>query len=132
MWEAQFAARESFVYAVLELADGRLVGGAGLYPRVGPGSLEIGYWIRSDQAGCGYATEASRALTREGFRVRSVERIQMHCDPANLRSIRIPLKLGYRLVERRRAGRSTGEERGNLDVYEMTAADHHRGHTGRG
>ena len=30
--------------------------------RVGPVAIEIGYWIRSDHAGRGYATEAAAIL----------------------------------------------------------------------
>ena len=44
-------------------AAGEIVGGVGLHDRRGPGILEIGYWVRSDRTGRGYATAAARVLT---------------------------------------------------------------------
>lgn len=67
--------------------------------RVGPGGLEIGYWIRTSVAGRGYATEAAAAVTRTAFKVPWVEFVEIRCDPNNLRSARIPARLGYTLVE---------------------------------
>ena len=81
-------------------AGGALVGGFGLHDRRGPGILEMGYWVRSDRAGRGYATAAARALTGAAFeRASDVDRIEIRCDPANLASGAIPRKLGYRLVD---------------------------------
>ena len=78
--------------------DGELVGGLGLHRRRGPGILEIGYWVRSDRTGRGYATAAARALTDTGFGCfADVDRIEIRCDPANVASQAIPPKLGYRL-----------------------------------
>lgn len=79
-------------------ADDEVVGGFGLHDRRGPGILEIGYWVRSDRTGRGYATAAARALTEIAFACfPDVHRIEIHCDPANLGSAAIPPKLGYRL-----------------------------------
>lgn len=79
-------------------AGGEVVGGFGLHDRRGPGILEMGYWIRSDRTGRGYATAAAGALTTFAFdRFRLVHRIEIRCDPANLASAAIPPKLGYRL-----------------------------------
>ena len=75
-----------------------VVGGFGLHDRRGPGILEIGYWIRSDRTGRGYATAAARALTGVAFDCFPlIGRIEIRCDPANLASAAIPPKLGYRL-----------------------------------
>ncbi len=79
-------------------ADDEVVGGFGLHDRRGPGILEIGYWVRSDRTGRGYATAAARALTEIGFACfADVHRIEIRCDPANVASAAIPPKLGYRL-----------------------------------
>jgi RimJ/RimL family protein N-acetyltransferase len=66
-----------------------------LHTRAGEGAFEIGYWIRSSRAGQGLATGVTAALTRVGFEVCEVDRIEIHCEPANERSMRIPRKLGY-------------------------------------
>jgi RimJ/RimL family protein N-acetyltransferase len=98
-----------------------VVGGSGLHARIVEGGLELGYWIRVSQTRRGYATEVARALTTAGFEVPGVVRVEVHCDPRNLFSRRIPERLGYRLVETRRADRLTpaGEPR-DTAVFEMT------------
>ena len=79
-------------------AGGEVVGAFGLHGRRGPGILEIGYWVRSDRTGRGYATAAAGALTDVSLdRFPLVHRIEIRCDPANLASAAIPPKLGYRL-----------------------------------
>ena len=40
-------------------------------------------------------TEAVGALTRVGFEIDRLERIEIHCDPENARSAAIPRRLGY-------------------------------------
>jgi len=79
-------------------ADGEVVGALGLHDRQGPGTLEIGYWVRSDRTGRGYATAAARALTEVGFACfPDVDRMMIRCHPDNRASAAIPPKLGYRL-----------------------------------
>jgi len=79
-------------------ADGEVVGALGLHDRQGPGSLEIGYWVRSDRTGRGYATAAVRALTEIGFACfPDVDRMEIRCHPDNAASAAIPPKLGYSL-----------------------------------
>ena len=53
---------ETFGFGLFD-AGGEVVGGFGLHGRQGPGILEIGYWVRSDRTGRGYATAGARALT---------------------------------------------------------------------
>ncbi len=76
---------------------GTLLGFCGLHDRVGPGGLEIGYWVRSDHTGRGLATAAASALTSSALGLQGVSRVEIHCDAANLGSAAIPNKLGYRL-----------------------------------
>jgi RimJ/RimL family protein N-acetyltransferase len=91
----QFDADENYVYGVFDRDETRVVGGSGFHPRGGPSSLEIGYWLRADSIGMGYATEVAGVLTRVGFEVCGVERMDIQIDPANVRSRRVPEKLGY-------------------------------------
>ena len=87
---------ESFGYGLI--AAGEAVGGFGLHGRRGPGILEIGYWVRSDCTGRGYATAAAGALTDTVFEhFAGVDRVEIRCDPANRASARVAEKLGYRL-----------------------------------
>ena len=88
---------------LMRTADGAVVGGCGLHRRVGPGGIEIGYWVHVDHTGRGYATAAARALTEAGLALPDIGRVEIRCDVANVRSQAVPMRLGYRLdrIERR-------------------------------
>jgi RimJ/RimL family protein N-acetyltransferase len=94
-WRAYFDNDEDFIYGVFSRDETRVLGGCGLHTRSGEGSREIGYWIRASHARQGLATEVSAALTRVGFEIDKVGRIEIHCDPANVASAGVPKKLGY-------------------------------------
>jgi len=80
------------------LANGALVGALGLHRRVGPGALEIGYWVHVDHTRRGIATASARALTDIGFALPGTRRMEIHCDAANRASAAVPARLGYRMV----------------------------------
>jgi RimJ/RimL family protein N-acetyltransferase len=82
-------------YGVFDSSDSIVVGGTGLHDRVGEGAREIGYWIDHRHGGQGYATEVAGALTKVGFEIMGLERIEIRCDPDNLPSARVAEKLGY-------------------------------------
>jgi RimJ/RimL family protein N-acetyltransferase len=94
-FRGQFDLGQDFVYGVFAADESEVVGGTGLHSRVGEGAFEIGYWIRASRAGEGLATEVTAALTRVAFEVCEVDRVEIHCEPGNERSMRIPPKLGY-------------------------------------
>ncbi len=110
---------------MFDAAEAELLGGVGLYRRVGPGALEIGYWVRSDRTGRGIATEAARALTGAAFATAGVDRVEVHCDPRNAASAAVPGKLGYRHRETREGDARTpdGEPRATM-IWELSAAEH--------
>jgi ribosomal-protein-serine acetyltransferase len=91
---------ETFAFGLFD-AGGEVVGGFGLHGRQGPGILEIGYWVRSDRTGHGYATAAARALTDVAFDCfPGVFRVEIRCDPVNVASAAVAAKLGFRLLAR--------------------------------
>ena len=94
-FRANFDLSKNYVYAVFDPIETELVGGAGLHPRVGLDAFEIGYWINVNHINKGYATEISAALTKVAFEIELVNRVEIHCDPNNIRSAVIPKKLGY-------------------------------------
>ncbi len=105
-------------------ASGELVGGFGLHDRRGPGILEIGYWVRSDRTGRGYATAAAGALTRIAFECFPlIHRIEIRCDPANLASAAIPPKLGYRLERTDAVEVEAEDQTGKQQVWVLDRAD---------
>ncbi len=94
-WRAQFDAGEDFVFGMFDPDEKTVLGGIGLHRRIGAGAAEIGYWVHVDHVNQGYATEAAAALTRVGFQVERLVRIEIHTDPHNVRSAAIPRKLGF-------------------------------------
>jgi RimJ/RimL family protein N-acetyltransferase len=95
---AKWLTGEAFNYAILESdGAGTQIGAISLMDRVGPGGLEIGYWLRTDATGRGVMTRAVARLTEIGLGLPGIERIEIHCDEANVRSAAVPERLGYRL-----------------------------------
>lgn len=87
--------RRDFGYTVLDDAAGAVIGGAGLHNRLGPGGLEIGYWMHVAHTGRGLATQVAGALTQAAFELDGIERVEIHCAEQNHRSARVPAKLGF-------------------------------------
>ena len=60
------------------------------------GHAELGYWLRSDLCGGGLMTEAASAVVEYGFAVLGLHRIELRAAPANVGSVRVAEKLGFR------------------------------------
>jgi RimJ/RimL family protein N-acetyltransferase len=86
-----------FNYGIFDAADGTVLGSIGIHDRLGPGALEIGYWCHAHHTGKGVITRAARELTRIVLGLDGIERVEIHCDQANVRSAAVPKRLGYRL-----------------------------------
>ncbi|UIE40156.1 GNAT family N-acetyltransferase [Leptodesmis sichuanensis] len=94
-FRAEFDQDEHFAYGIFNQDESLVIGGTGLIPRVGKDAIEIGYWIHVDYVNQGYATEVSAALTKVAFAVMGLKRVEIHCDPRNVRSMAVPKKLGF-------------------------------------
>ena len=83
-------------------------------------SVEIGYWLRSEYQGRGLMTAAVEALCRTAFGQMGMENVEIKCAAGNLRSNRIPLRLGFRLdrIEVRGEQLADGEFT-DLNVYRL-------------
>ena len=92
---AQFDLGQDFTYGIFNRDESLVLGSTGLHTRLGAPAREIGYWIHVAHIGKGYATETSAALTKVAFEIEGMDRVEIHCDPANLGSAAIPPKLGY-------------------------------------
>ena len=94
----RFLAREDLAYAVLEQSSGETVGGAGLHRlNWGVPCMEIGYWIRSDRTGQGFAAEAAGAMSRLALLELGAQRVEIRIYSGNAGSRRVAEKLGYEL-----------------------------------
>jgi RimJ/RimL family protein N-acetyltransferase len=88
-----------YAFAVFD-ADGRLAGQVTLTPHGITG--EIGYWIAADRVGRGLATAAVLLLIAWAHEQHpELERLQLHCDVANVASARVAAKAGFRHVDTR-------------------------------
>jgi RimJ/RimL family protein N-acetyltransferase len=120
-FRAQFDADENWIMGIWARDESRLLGGTGLHPRGGEGSLEIGYWVAADAIGQGIATEVTAVLTRVGFELVGLDRVDLQIEPTNERSANIARKLGFthEATLRRRLPRREGEPRADSMVFTL-------------
>lgn len=90
----KMAAEDVNTFAIIERATGEVIGVAGLNANP-DGSYELHYWIRSDRAGRGLATEASRALLDWARRSLGATRFDLWAGRDNAASRRVAEKLGF-------------------------------------
>jgi RimJ/RimL family protein N-acetyltransferase len=83
---------------ILETHDGEFVGDCGLtWQRVGGAArLEVGYHVRRDRQGLGYATEAAAACRDFARDVLGASELVAIVHPENIASRRVAEKLGMR------------------------------------
>jgi RimJ/RimL family protein N-acetyltransferase len=121
-FRSSFDLGTEFVYAIFARDESRVVGGSGLHPRAGDGSLEIGYWLRVSETGKGYMAEAVSALTQAAFTWCGVERVEIRIDPTNEASLKVARRLGYieeGVLRRRRDRPTDGAAKGDVVVYSL-------------
>ena len=131
-FRGQFDLDQDYVYGIFNLDETRVLGGTGLHTRLGEEAREIGYWIHVDYINRGLVTESTAALTKVAFEVDGVRRVEIHCDPENIRSAAIPKKLGFtheatlrqRLVD-------GGEEPRDTMIWTLFADDYPGSYTAR-
>lgn len=102
---SDFAAGVEWVYGMFSPDGSEVYGGCGLYPRVGPRAVELGYWLAVGHTGRGLATRGAQSLTELALADPGIDRVEIHCDRRNVASARIPERLGYQLAQS--AGEST-------------------------
>ena len=94
-WRRAWEEEQAYYFAVEETATGAFLGSCGLsallraHRRAG-----LGYWIRSDRTGQGFATDAARIVMQLGFEDLGLKRIQVECAIDNIASRRVAEKLG--------------------------------------
>jgi len=93
---ARWLLREDLPVAIVERATGRIVGGSGIHrPDWHYRLFEIGYWLREDAEGHGYASEAVQLLTRLAFDDLDANRVELRIDTTNIQSLRLAERLGF-------------------------------------
>ncbi len=90
-------AGEWFQYAMVLRSTGELIGDcAAGTDQQDPRQAEIGFTVRPEYQGRGYATEGTRTLLRYLFGARGKHRVAARCDPRNTASARVLERLGMR------------------------------------
>lgn len=95
----EFEARVFLHFGVFEKGSGDLLGCASLHTigwNVPKG--RIGYWMRPDKSGKGYATEIANALTRYAFEFCKFERLEIRAEVNNPASGKVADKLNYKYL----------------------------------
>ena len=87
-------------WAAIEKSTGQFLGWFHFRPGEGAGPLEpeLGYRLRRETWGKGYATEGSRALIDKGFAEFGVERVNASTMAVNIGSRRVMEKAGLRFA----------------------------------
>jgi RimJ/RimL family protein N-acetyltransferase len=94
-----FASGERWTYGIFNVGETEVIGGCGLYPRVGPRAVEIGYWVAASHTRRGIARNATAELTRLAFASPQIDRIDVRCEARNEVSARVASGLGYRMID---------------------------------
>lgn len=121
--DADFEAATGFEYVLRERATDQVVGEAGGEVR-SHDVVELGYWVRSDRTGRGYARAAALALTSAVFEaLPKVERVELRMDNGNVASRTVAERLGFQHVgDERFAGERLPGQTGAGRVYAMDRA----------
>ncbi|HVM34367.1 MAG TPA: GNAT family protein [Actinomycetota bacterium] len=83
----------------------------------------LGYWVRSDVAGQGYATEGGAAAVEHAFSVMGLHRLVLLAGVGNHGSNRVAQKLGFRLEGVARDGSSGAFGFFDCNVYALLEGD---------
>ena len=115
-FRSSFDASKDFTYGIFDKEEKKVLGSTGLHTRPGKYGFEIGYWVVDDECNKGIATEATSALVSVGFNVNNIDRIEIHCNPNNEYSRKIPEKLGFtcECIRRRYNSGFSGEFRDSM------------------
>ncbi|MGP4016020.1 GNAT family N-acetyltransferase [Saccharopolyspora sp. 5N708] len=114
---------DAYTYAII--ADGAIAGCISLERRIGPGGLELGYWLHPDFTGHGLVTTSAAALVDEAFVLPGIDHVQIRHDAANTASQAVPQRLGFTCIDRRSTARepNTPGDTGVDVVWELTRSE---------
>ncbi len=120
------AFRDEFehAFAIVERSTGRLAGATGINQidqRVRRANL--GYWLRTEMTGMGYATEAAKMVAKWAFDDLKFERLEIVVATGNIQSQRVALRTGAvrEGIARRRL--RMGDEQRDAVVFSLVPND---------
>jgi ribosomal-protein-serine acetyltransferase len=95
-WEEEWLEGGDVLLAVVR--EGELAGSCGMHRRIGPGGVELGYWVAAPHLRQGVATAVAMALTNAALGLPGMDRVEIHHDVNNLASAGVPAGLGFEPV----------------------------------
>lgn len=108
-WNGANYAEHGYGLWVVETHDGNFLGDCGLTWQEVNGrlELEVGYHVRADVQGCGYATEAAAACKDFARDELHAQQLVAIIHPDNVASRRVAEKIGMRHIEDDLGGETT-------------------------
>jgi RimJ/RimL family protein N-acetyltransferase len=110
-------------WAIERREDGRPIGGATLLPLPPDDEFEVGWQIRQDAWGHGYATETGLALARWAFQ-QGIEQVIALVRPANTRALAMVRRIGMEWT-----GETEKYHNLRLQVFRLRPGDLEKGGT---
>jgi len=115
-----FLAGKDFAYLAVEKNTQRLVASVGLHRTDwAQRHSEVGYWVRSSEAGQGYASEMVNVITALALGALGMTRVELVTDEQNVGSRRVAARCGFRLdrITPHIEAHDDGVERSNCFYY---------------
>ena len=114
-------------FAIVEVTTGRVVGSIGGRLEPEQGVAEVGYWVRADARGRGYAERALRLISAWLLEDVGLARVQLRADAENLASRRVAERAGYVEEGTLRSARSNARlgRRRDFVMYSLLPSDPH-------
>ncbi|HEX8721560.1 MAG TPA: GNAT family protein [Pyrinomonadaceae bacterium] len=115
---------EDMGFATLIFSGGRVAGSIG-YNNIDWANrkTDIGYWLGAAYQGRGLMTRSCRALVGHAFGELRLNRVEIYCAVANVRSRRIPERLGFAQEGTHRQAEWVHDHFKDLVSYSMLAAE---------
>ena len=105
-------------FAIADATSDIAVGQVGLWVHgLRDGRASIGYWVAPSHRRRGWATHALRAISRWGFGLPGLERLELYVEPWNEASWRCAERAGYRREGLLRSWQAVGGQRRDMYMY---------------
>jgi RimJ/RimL family protein N-acetyltransferase len=120
----RLATGAGYSFAIADAATGEAVGQIGLWLKDLPdGRASTGYWLAAQFRRRGYGTAAVAAISRWGFSLQVVHRIELYVEPWNEGSWRAAERAGYRREGLLRSWQQVGDQRRDMYMYSLLPGD---------
>ncbi len=120
-WLENLANNQGFDVAIRY--DSSLVGMIGVQFDWGNRTANIGYFLSKDCEGKGIITTSLKSLIHELFHSYSMNRIEIQCAANNVKSQRVPERLGFKTEGIKRAGQFLYDHYEDLIIYSLLKSE---------